>query len=183
MELTRIFAHGNKPINVRYQHTARQQRENESVRAYSADMLQRIEDCHMESEETRILTYLSGLKPNIKIELSRMEFNTLPQLVSCAERAENSLYLQNQYSNDLATVSTRKSRKDFKKKNNYPNKKRSNSKASHRSKSNNNRSEERSRSQSKNRSASQSAKDKPKRSKSVASIQDGSTTECDDDLN
>ena len=82
--LNKLFAHSEKPIHARYQHTARQQRDNESVRNYSADILQRMEDCQMHSEESRVITYINGLLPHIRVKLACMEYNSLTQAIACA---------------------------------------------------------------------------------------------------
>ncbi len=112
-ELRRIFSHANKPINVRYQHTVRKQTDNETVRNYSADMMQRIKDCNMESEDSKVMTYLNGLLPQIKIEIAKMEFNTLQQVIACAERAENVIKIQSQFSNEITALSSQKSKEDY----------------------------------------------------------------------
>jgi hypothetical protein len=114
--LNKLFAHSEKPIHARYQHTARQQRENETVRNYSADILQRMEDCQMHSEESRVITYINGLLPHIRIKLACMEYNSLTQAISCAEKAENAIALKKQLQQGVSAMSFRPSRKDMKKK-------------------------------------------------------------------
>ncbi len=176
-ELHKLFAHVNKPINVRYQHTLRKQEGEETVRDYSADMMQRIKDCNMKSEELKVMTYLNGLLPQIKIEIAKMEFNTLQQVITCAERAENVIRIQNQLSDEITASSSRKSRENYKEKRDE-NMKESSS-HNHRSISKHkSRSRKRARSHSRECSSRKNGgNNKMKRSNSTASIKDISDDE------
>ena len=166
--LNKLFAHSEKPIHARYQHTARQQRENESVRNYSADILQRMEDCQMLSEESRVITYINGLLPHIRVKLACMEYNSLTQAIACAEKAENAIALKKQLQQGVSAMSFRPSRRDMTKKSDKrysrDNKSRSRSRQSRSKSRATSRESSRSRSKSSDKRSSSKHKDHRKKS-------------------
>ncbi len=111
-KLEEVFSIACKPFNVRFKHVSRNQRENETVRSYSADILQRIEDCKMEDKDLKLMTYLNGLLPSIKCKVTCMDYKNIMEAVICAEKAENAVTLEKQLTSELSSLSFRPSRRD-----------------------------------------------------------------------
>ena len=94
-ELGNSFSMAQKNLSFRRNCIHRKQKTSESVREFSADILQRFAECNLPLE-TQVDTYCSMLLPEIAAEIQDDDYTDMRSLVSSAERAEHQLHLRRQ---------------------------------------------------------------------------------------
>jgi hypothetical protein len=104
MALNAIFAMDKKPLSFRRNYINRKQKYNESVRDFSADILQRFAECNPPLE-TQVDVYTNMLNPLIAAEIQDEEYSDIKTLVACAEKAEHRLRLRRDASQSINQVS------------------------------------------------------------------------------
>jgi hypothetical protein len=110
--LNAIFAMDKKPLSFRRNYINRKQKHGESVRDFSADILQRFAECNPPLE-TQVDVYTNMLNPLIAAEIQDEEYTDIKTLVACAEKAEHRLRLRKDASQSISQVSfNRRDRRD-----------------------------------------------------------------------
>ncbi len=104
--LESTFSMQKKPLSVRRNYLNRKQKHNESVRDFSAVIMQRFSECNPPLE-TQIEIFCNNLKPQIAAEIKDDEYNDIRTLVACAERAEHRLRLRQEASDAVNALSFR----------------------------------------------------------------------------
>ncbi len=110
--LNAVFAIDKKPLSFRRNYINRKQKYNESVRDFSADIMQRFAECNPPLE-TQVDVYTNMLNPLIAAEIQDEEYTDLKSLVACAEKAEHRLRLRREASQSVNHISfDRQGRRD-----------------------------------------------------------------------
>ncbi len=91
--LSDSFSMAHKNLSFRRNYIRRKQKHSESVREFSADILQRFAECNP-ALEVQVDTYCSMLLPEIAAEIQDEDYTDMRTLVTCAERAEHRLHLR-----------------------------------------------------------------------------------------
>ncbi len=104
--LSASFAMSTKNLSFRRNYIRRKQKHSESVREFSADILQRFAECNPPLE-TQVDTYCCMLLPEIAAEIQDDNYSDMRSLVSCAERAEHRLRLRREARDSVNPVSFR----------------------------------------------------------------------------
>ena len=104
--LESTFSMQKKTLSVRRNYLNRKQKHNESVRDFSAVIMQRFSECNPPLE-TQIEIFCNNLKPQIAAEIKDDEYNDIRTLVACAERAEHRLRLRQEASDAVNALSFR----------------------------------------------------------------------------
>ena len=102
--LNAVFAMDKKPLSFRRNYINRKQKYNESVRDFSADILQRFAECNPPLE-TQVDVYTNMLNPMIAAEIQDEEYTDIKTLVACAEKAEHRLRLRRDAAQSINQVS------------------------------------------------------------------------------
>ena len=110
-ELSNSFSMAQKNLSFRRNYIRRKQKNSESVREFSADILQRFAECNPPLE-TQVDTYCSMLLPEIAAEIQDDNYTDMRSLVSSAERAEHRLHLRRQARESINPVSFRPRRNE-----------------------------------------------------------------------
>jgi hypothetical protein len=110
-ELGNSFSMAQKNLSFRRNYIRRRQKNSESVREFSADILQRFAECNPPME-TQVDTYCSMLLPEIAAEMQDDNYTDMRSLVSSAERAEHRLHLRRLARDTINPVSFRPRRDD-----------------------------------------------------------------------
>jgi hypothetical protein len=92
-QLDALFATSRKPLLVKRNYMNRRQKHSETVREFSAVILQRFSECNPPLE-TQIHIYCDMLLPELSAEIKDDEYDSIDQLVHCAEKAEHRLKLR-----------------------------------------------------------------------------------------
>ena len=110
--LNAVFAIDKKPLSFRRNYINRKQKYNESVRDFSAEIMQRFAECNPPLE-TQVDVYTNMLNPLIAAEIQDEEYTDMKTLVACAEKAEHRLRLRREASQSGNHISfDRRSRRD-----------------------------------------------------------------------
>jgi len=105
-----IFSMQQKPLSMRRNYINRRQKHHESVREFSADILQRFSECQPHLE-TQIDVFCNNLLPEIAAEIKDDDYNSINQLVACAEKAENRIRLRKEAAASINAMKGRDSRR------------------------------------------------------------------------
>jgi hypothetical protein len=105
-ELSNSFSMAKKNLSFRRNYISRKQKNSESVREFSADILQRFAECNPPLE-TQVDTYCSMLLPEIAAEIQDDNYTDMRSLVSSAELAEHRLHLRRQARDSINPMSFR----------------------------------------------------------------------------
>ncbi len=92
-QLDALFATSRKPLSVKRNYMNRHKKHSETVREFSAIILQRFSECNPPLE-TQIHIYCDMLLPELSAEIKDDEYDSIDQLVQCAEKAEHRLKLR-----------------------------------------------------------------------------------------
>ncbi len=99
-QLDALFATSKKPLSVRRNYMNRRQKHGESVREFSAIILQRFSECNPPLE-TQIDVYCNMLLPEISAEIRDDDYDKMEDLIACAEQAEHRLRLRREAQGSL----------------------------------------------------------------------------------